>query len=59
MTTEIAAKSRLSLTRGSLREPRINFPSELLARTLLALSDPYCQLTCLCVCKFDAKCLGN
>jgi len=39
----------------------------LLARALQALSDPYCQLTCLSVCvsvrvsvrNFDAKYLGN
>jgi len=30
-----------------------------LARALQALSDPYCQSTCLCVGKFDANYLGN
>ena len=32
----------------------------MLARALQALSDPYCQSTCLCcVGNFDAKYLGN
>ena len=37
--------------------------ADLLTRALQALSDPYCQSTCLCVSlfvrNFDAKYLGN